>query len=92
MKYKIRDGIVLSKICDEYLLISGKEARKSCPSVTQINDTGAYIWKMLEAGMDENEMIMEILSEYELDEDTDISDMMNEYINVLKNNGYLIEE
>ncbi len=92
MKYKVRDGIVLSKICDEYLLISGKDAREYCPSVTQINETGAYIWKMLEKGIDTNEMVMSILSEFELDEDADIYVMLNEYTDLLKRNGFITEE
>lgn len=92
MKYRIRDGVVLTKICDEYLLISSKEARPYCPSVTQINDTAAYIWEMLEKGMDTNEMIMAVLSEFELDEDTDIYAMLSEYIDTLKSNRFIVEE
>ena len=92
MQFNVRNGVVLSKICDEYLLISCKEARKYCPSVIQINDTAAYIWKMLEKGMDTNEMVMSILSEFELDEDTDIYSLLEDYINVLKLNGYIVEE
>ena len=92
MDHKIRDGIVLVNICDEYLLIAGKSAREYCPSVMQVNETAAYIWKMLEKGMDSNEMIMSILSEFELEEDIDIYAMLNEYIEILKSNGYIVEE
>lgn len=92
MKYSLRPGVVLTQICDEYLIVSAKEARQYCPSVIQINETGAYIWKMLEEGMDTNEMVMSILSEFELEEDADIYGMLNDYINTLKENGYIIEE
>lgn len=92
MTYKIRNDVVLIEICGEYLLISGKGVRDFCPYIIQLNDTAAYIWRMLEKEMDTNEMILSILSEFELDEDIDIYAMLNEYIEILKSNGYIVEE
>lgn len=92
MTHKIRSGIVLAKICDEYLLISSKFAREFCPSVMQINETAAYIWKMLEKGMSDEEMLQSITAEYEVSDEQEIEVMLNEYLQIMADKGYFQEE
>ena len=92
MKYKTRPGTVLTRICDEYMIIASRAAREYCPSAIQINETGAYIWKMVEKGLDTNEMISNILKEYELDKQKDVSHLLNEYLMTLQENGFLLKE
>lgn len=46
--YKKRPGVVLLHVCNEYLLVSTKDARDYCPYVTQINEPAAEYWELLE--------------------------------------------
>ena len=56
MKYSIRPGIILTNVCDEHFLVSGKEAREHCPYVTNLNDTAVYIYKKLAEGLSKEEI------------------------------------
>lgn len=47
-KYKRRPGVVLLRICGEYLLVATKDARDLCPYVTQINNSAATYWDLFD--------------------------------------------
>ena len=85
--YKIRQGAVLTEINGGYYLIAAKEARRKCPYITAINETGAYIWKELEKGKTEKEIEQKIRQEYRTAEE--VSGVIREYIKTLKRNGYI---
>ncbi len=86
--YKIRQGAVLTEINGRYYLIATKEARKKCPYITAVNETGAYIWKELEKGKTEKEIERGIRQEYGTEEE-EVSGVVREYIETLKRNGYI---
>ena len=65
MHHKIREGIVLKKICGEWLLIAVGEAADHCMYVRQINDTLAFYWQKLEQGMSEEEIVRAAQEEYD---------------------------
>ena len=46
--FKPREGVELVEICGEYLLVATKDARETCPFVTQINKAAADYWKLLD--------------------------------------------
>lgn len=89
MKYKIRTGISLVEICDEYMLIAGKNARKYCPKAAQINETAAFIWKQISLGKTEEQISDAVGQEYEVE---NVEPVIREYIQSLEENGYLITE
>lgn len=89
MKYKVRPGITLVTICDEYMLVAGKDAREYCPKAAQINETAALIWKQIELEKSEKEIVEAIGEEYETD---NAELVIREYIQTLAENGYLITE
>lgn len=91
MKYKTRPGVILIQICGEYLLISGAEARKYCPYSAQINETSAFLWKLLEQGASEKDMIQAIKEEYDTAE-LDVEAVVKEYLNHLSEKNYLVPE
>lgn len=47
-QYKIRPGVVLLEVCDEYLLVATRDARDTCPYLTQISEETAVLWRLLE--------------------------------------------
>lgn len=88
MKYKKRNGIVLREMLGEYYLFATGEAQNFCPAVRQLNETGAAIWKMLEKQMDEDEMTVSLLAEYETDE-TQIRAGIARFIKTMADKEYL---
>lgn len=91
-KYKTRVGVVLGNICNDHILIAAKEARDHCPYITELNDIGAYIYKHLEDGYTDEQIIEEIQKEYEFESDQNISDSIIGFIEELKTMGYIFEE
>ena len=49
--------VELVEICGEYLLIATREARDVCPYVSQINESAAIFWKLLDKPRTVNELI-----------------------------------
>ena len=52
MTYRVQPGIVLTKICDQYVLIPTHQASKICPTVTIIPLFSAMIMKKVCAEKD----------------------------------------
>ena len=69
MRYRIRYGVVLKCICGEYLLIATGEAAEHCLYVRQVNDSLAFFWQMIEAGMEENAVVQKAMEEYDAPEE-----------------------
>ena len=47
-RYKAREGVVLTSVCGESLLVSAAALRDICPFVTVLNDSSAFLWKQLQ--------------------------------------------
>ncbi len=91
MKYHLRKGVVLACICGEYRLIASLHARQYCPVVAEINGDSAYIWKMIEQGLNTDEIVERTSADYEIDKrqaQTQIKGLLDQ----LQKHGYLIPE
>ena len=68
MKYRARKGIVLTSVCGQFVLVAAKKARENCPYLTQINETAASCWRLLENGSTEEELTAHLMEEYDAEE------------------------
>ena len=50
MRYKIRPGIVRTKICDVWLLIPTREASEDCPHIMKLTLLSSIVWETIEKG------------------------------------------
>ena len=78
---KIREGFILRQVMDIYAVIGiGSEAY--VPNrIMSVNETGAFLWRMLENGAEKQELIDALLQEYETDPQTaekDVEAFLNE--------------
>lgn len=64
---KIKDGFILREVADSYVVVAVGEAVKSFNGVINLNETGALLWKTLEKGADENDLVQALLNEYEVE-------------------------
>ena len=90
MKYTIRKGLVRETVCGKELLIATLEARKTCPYLTVLNSASAYIWGLLEAGYDTEDMIKNVISKYQIS-DTDARSILNRFLNDLISKSFITE-
>ena len=64
---KIKEGFILREVADSYVVVAVGEAVKSFNGVINLNETGALLWKTLEKGADENDLVQALLNEYEVE-------------------------
>lgn len=64
---KIRSGYMLRKVIDTYVIM-GLGSDNYVPNrIMSLNETGAYLWGLLEKGSDKQALIDNLISEYEVD-------------------------
>lgn len=67
---KIRDGFVLRKVSEAYVVIAVGEAATKFNGMISLNETGAFIWEKLEKGCEsKKDLVDAILAEYDVSEE-----------------------
>ena len=72
---KIKDGFILREVAGSFIVVAVGEAVKKFNGIVNLNETGAFLWKMLEKGATKEELLKSLLEEYEVDEKTAESDI-----------------
>ncbi len=67
---KIKSGLILREVADNYIVVAVGERVKDFNGLINLNSTGAFLWKLLEQGAEEEELVAKLLEEYEIDEET----------------------
>lgn len=68
---KIKSGFILRSIAGCKVVVSVGERVLDFNGIINLNDTGAFLWKRLEAGATEDELVAAILENFtEVDEPT----------------------
>lgn len=65
---KIKNGFVLKEVAGSFIVVSVGERVKDFNGIITLNETGAFLWKKLELGATEKELIDALLSEYDVEE------------------------
>ena len=66
---KIKKHFVLQNVVDEHLVVPVAEEGARLHGIITLNDTGAFLWGILaKRGADEDGLVRELVSEYEIDE------------------------
>nr|MBO4518249.1 PqqD family protein [Clostridia bacterium] len=72
---KIKDGFILREVAGSFIVVAVGEAVKNFNGIVNLNETGAFLWKILEKGAEREDLIKALLSEYEVDEKTAAADV-----------------
>lgn len=67
---KIKEGFVLRQVADATIVVPSGKASLDFNGMITLNDTGAFLWKLLESDTTPEAMLEEMLKEYEVDEAT----------------------
>ena len=92
-KYQVRQDVVLTQVCGEYMLVAIKKAKEYCPSAQHINKKAALLWNKLKTGAsidDLRELIQENYRIRKGDEERVDRDIV-EFLKALKEAGYLLD-
>lgn len=87
---KIKDGFVVREILDSYMAVPVGERTREVHGVIALNETGAFLWRMLEEDTSEDKLIDSMVKEYEITEKT-AKDDIKEYLSFLREKGWLYD-
>ena len=87
---KIKDGFIVREILDSYMAVPVGERTREVHGVIALNDTGAFLWRMLEEDTSEDKLIASMVKEYEITEKT-AKDDIKEYLSFLREKGWLYD-
>ena len=65
---KIKDGFILREVAGNYIVVAVGDAVKNFNGVINLNETGAFLWRMLEKGSDADSLKQALLGEYDVEE------------------------
>ena len=86
-----RPGVVLEEVCGASLLIATREARESCPYVTQINAAAAAYWRLSEQAHSVSELAEAAAKQQGREiKETLLPSLF--FVKRMAESGYLIEE
>lgn len=85
---KISTEYILREIAGEYVIIpTGQEAMKFQGLIT-VNETGAFLWKLLNSDVTKEQLVSRLSREYEIDEKTAEMDV-EEFLDILEKHTIL---
>lgn len=84
--YKLNSGFALKQIIDEYIVVATGEKTLKFSSVLVLNEVGAKVFKLLQAGKQPDDMAQAIAQEYDIPFETAAADV-NRFLQKLEKDG-----
>lgn len=66
---KIKEGFVLREVAGNFIVVAIGDSVKQFNGVINLNETGAFLWKALEKGATEEQLVDTLLAEYEVEKE-----------------------
>ncbi len=85
---KVKEDFILRKVSESYIVVPVGEAVVDFSGMVNLNESGALLFKELQKGCEEEDLVKLILSEYDIDENTAKADV-NRFISKVKDAGIL---
>ncbi len=91
MFMKIKEGFILRKVAEKYVVVAVGPASKVLNGMIKLNETGVLCWQHLTKGTDKEELVKVLAAEYGLSKaqaETDVS----AFLDTLREVGCLHED
>ena len=85
---KLKEGFLLRQVAGKTVVLPSGDTLDLNMMIT-LNDTGAFLWKLLEQETDEDALVSALLGEYDVDETTARSSV-TAFVAKLYDNGFLV--
>ena len=85
---KIKKDFLLRKVSDTYVVVPVGSAIVDFSGLINLNETGAFLFEILQNGAEEKDLIEKLLSEYDVSEDIATKDV-KAFISKVKEAGIL---
>lgn len=84
---KLKDGFILRSVAGETVVVPTGDDLDLNMMIT-LNETGKFLWKRLEQGAEESELVAALLGEYDVDEQT-AKAHVTAFVKKLNDHGFL---
>lgn len=88
--YRTRPGVLLTQICGEYVLVAAQSVRSECPGYCILNESSAFVWKLLEQGSDLAALESAVAEEFEIEDPAETRSLIRDLLDTLEKNRYLL--
>lgn len=85
---KIKEGYKLCKVRDNSIVIAVGDAVMDFNGLVTLNETGEFIWKILETGAEPDEVVSALTKEYDISEESAREDF-TEFVERLKGANFI---
>lgn len=85
---RIKEGYMLREAAGETVVVPFGEEALNFQGIISLNETGAFLWKLLEQGCEQDILVKALLNEYEIDAETANNDVKN-FVEKVKKAGVL---
>ncbi len=85
---KVKKDFVARKVGDSDIVVATGKAVKNFNGYITLNETGRFLWDLLENETDEKNLVAKLLEEYEVEKEVAERDV-KKFIAVLSENGIL---
>ena len=83
---KLKDNFILRQVADAWVVLPIAEATAKFNGMLSLNETGAMLWKLLQAGADKDAMVDALTKEYNVTRQTAMQDV-EDYLQNLEKVG-----
>lgn len=63
---RIKDDLMLRQISEDWIIVPMGERLSEFNGIMKINETGAFLWKLLEEGATKEVLVDQLVNEYEI--------------------------
>ena len=72
---KIKSGFMLREIAGQWVVVPLGSRVVEFNNIMTLSESGAILWRLLEKGAEENELVLALLAEYDVDDVTARTDV-----------------
>lgn len=72
---KIKSDFILKKVADSYVVMPVNDLSLDFNGIINLNETGAFLFEILQNGAEREDLLKKMLDEYEVDEKTASNDI-----------------
>ena len=88
---RLLKGITLRKMLGEWIAVPGGESALTVSGLLSMNETGAYLFHLLQSEQSEESLLQALLQEYDVSEEQGLKDVRS-FLDYLRRNELLVEE
>lgn len=72
---KIKSGFMVRPVAGSYVVIAVGDKTVDFNGIMTLNETGYFLWKQLEKGAEKEDLLKNMMAEYDVDADTAAKDI-----------------